>query len=123
MSIRIKRNTGIIGAMSHCNILLDGNKVDEIEDQEIINLTIPDEGANIQLTQLGVKTKEVYVKDGDHLEVSTTFLGKYGLFILIILASLFNNYVRYGLFIVYIIAFIAIDGLMYDLTKTSSGTT
>lgn len=115
------------GVISNFNILLDDDKVKTIKNQEIIDLPIPDNGATLQVTQSGAKSQKVQVKDGDELEITTTFLGKYGIFILILVAAiaglLFNNYVRYSLFIIYMIALIVVDGLMYDLTKTSSGTT
>lgn len=127
MHVRIKRNTGMTGVISNFNILLDDDKVKTIKNQEIIDLPIPDNGATLQVTQSGAKSQKVQVKDGDELEITTTFLGKYGIFILILVAAiaglLFNNYVRYSLFIIYMIALIVVDGLMYDLTKTSSGTT
>lgn len=127
MHVRIKRSTGMTGVISNFNILLDDDKVKTIKNQEIIDLPIPDNGATLQVTQSGAKSQKVQVKDGDELEITTTFLGKYGIFILILVAAiaglLFNNYVRYSLFIIYMIALIVVDGLMYDLTKTSSGTT
>lgn len=125
MSVRLKRDTGMVGVMGNLSVKMNGEKVEKIKNQEILNIDIPDEGATIQLSQLGAKTQEQLVREGDRLEVKTTFLGKYGIFIVILLSAVlgvfFNNYVRVSVFVVYIIAILVADGLMFQLIKIPSG--
>lgn len=125
MSVRIKRSTGRIGVMGTFSVKKNGEKIDKIKNNEIITLDIPEDGANIQLSQFGAKTQEQSVKDGDQLEVKTTFLGKYGIFIVILLSTVlgafFNNYVRLSVFIVYLVTVLLADGLMFQLIKIPSG--
>ena len=125
MSVQIKRSTGRIGVMGTFSVKKNGEKIDKIKNNEIITLDIPEDGANIQLSQFGAKTQEQSVKDGDQLEVKTTFLGKYGIFIVILLSTVlgafFNNYVRLSVFIVYLVTVLLADGLMFQLIKIPSG--
>lgn len=125
MSVQIKRSTGMIGVMGTFSVKKNGEKIDKIKNDEIITLDIPEDGANIQLSQFGAKTQEQSVKDGDQLEVKTTFLGKYGIFIVILLSTVlgafFNNYVRLSVFIVYLVTVLLADGLMFQLIKIPSG--
>ena len=125
MSVRIKRSTGRIGVMGTFSVKKNGEKVDKIKNDEIITVDIPEDGATIQLSQFRVKTQEQLVREGDRLEVKTTFLGKYGIFIVILLSAVlgvfFNNYVRVSVFVVYIIAMLVADGLMFQLIKIPSG--
>lgn len=125
MSVQIKRSTGMIGVMGTFSVKKNGEKIDKIKNDEIITLDIPEDGANIQLSQFGAKTQEQLVREGDRLEVKTTFLGKYGIFIVILLSAVlgvfFNNYVRVSVFVVYIIAMLVADGLMFQLIKIPSG--
>lgn len=115
----------MIGVMSSFSVKKNGEKVDKIKNDEIITVDIPEDGATIQLSQFRVKTQEQLVREGDRLEVNTTFLGKYGIFIVILLSAVlgvsFNNYVRVSVFVVYIIAMLVADGLMFQLIKIPSG--
>lgn len=125
MSVQIKRSTGMIGVMGTFSVKKNGEKIDKIKNDEIITVDIPEDGATIQLSQFRVKTQEQLVREGDRLEVKTTFLGKYGIFIVILLSAVlgvfFNNYVRVSVFVVYIIAMLVADGLMFQLIKIPSG--
>lgn len=125
MSVQIKRSTGMIGVMSSFSVKKNGEKVDKIKNDEIITVDIPEDGATIQLSQFGAKTQEQLVREGDRLEVKTTFLGKYGIFIVILLSAVlgvfFNNYVRVSVFIVYLVTVLLADGLMLQLIKIPSG--
>lgn len=124
MSVQIKRNTGFVGSLSHVNILKNGEKVRKMRNNEKVDVFLPDEGATIQATQLGAKTKETHVKSGDQLEIKTTFLGKYGIFLMILLGvildAIFNHYVQIGVYIAYILIIYFVDGLMYKVVKQPS---
>lgn len=125
-SVEIKRDTGIIGVVSKMNIRVNDEKVAEIRNEEVKDITIPMDKARVQITQMGAKSNEVRVGDGDRFVLNTTFWGKYGLFLLIIIATvagiLINNYARYGVFIVYFIALLTVDGLNIKLSKIPSDT-
>lgn len=126
LSVEIKRDTGIIGVVSKMNIKVNDEKVAEIQNEEVKEITLPMDKARVQITQMGAKSNEVRVEDGDRFVLTTTFWGKYGLFLLIIIAMvagiLFNNYVRYGVFIVYFIGLLTVDGLNIKLSKIPSDT-
>lgn len=121
MTVKIKRNTGSVGPMGTFNVLVNGEKTATLPDTEILELEIPDDEAVIQLSQMGVKTNEMNVKDGDRLEVSTTFWGKYGIILIISLffiSDLFaRDVIRYGIFLLYFITAYVIDGFIYKTIK------
>ena len=121
MTVKIKRNTGLVGSMGTFNVLVNGEKTETLPNTEILELEIPDDEAVIQLSQLGVKTNEMNVKDGDRLEVSTTFWGKYGNIVVISLffiSDLFApDVIRYGILLLYFISAFVVDGLLYKTIK------
>ena len=78
MAITIKRNTGWTGIASKIQIRLNGEKVASVEQNQHIEVEIPEDKANLQVTQLGFlgsKSNKIEVNDGDVIEItSTTFL-------------------------------------------------
>jgi len=124
MTVKIKRNTDFVGTMAKFKVIVNGEKVGTIGHEEFLEVEIPDDEAVIQLSQMGVRTNEMNVKDGDRLEVSTSNWGKYGVFAVIFLfliSRLFApNVIRYGLFLLYFISAFVVNGFMYKIIKVPS---
>lgn len=72
MPIIIKRNTGWLGVASKIQIKLNGKGVGSIREKEQIELEIPEGKSNLQVTRFGNKSKQIVVKDGDVIEITTT---------------------------------------------------
>jgi len=121
MSIKVKRKTGIFGVIFDFKVFINGEEVERIQNNEIIDIEIPDEEAVIQLSQLGVKTNEVSVEDGDYLEVSTNVWGIYSIFAIILLLSMSRLFVpdviRYGVLLLYFVSAFFINGMFYKVEK------
>ena len=121
MTIKIKRKTGSIGIMPKFNVKINGEKVGGLENEEILELEIPDERAVLQLSHLGIKTNEMPIKDSDRLEVSTTTWGIYGTFVVIFLFMVSQLFVpgiiRYGIILLYVITAYLLNGFIYKIIK------
>lgn len=68
--ITIKRNTGLIGSMIAMTIKVNGVKTRKISNEEIMDVEIPNDKATIKVSQLGIKSNDVKVEDGDELEIT-----------------------------------------------------
>lgn len=90
MSIIIKRKTGGSGAGSKMSIKVNGEKVKKIAYRQEIELDIQKEPALIEVEQLGVKSNEINVNNGDIVEIKTTkmtYITIFTLFVYIIVSS------------------------------------
>lgn len=65
MSVKIKRNTGWVGQFPNFNIIINGEKVEEVGNNDTIQIEIPDEEATLQVSQWGIKSNEIIVNDGE----------------------------------------------------------
>jgi len=123
MSVEIKRNTGILGVMISFKVLVNGEEVERVQNNETIDVEIPGQEAVVQLSQLGIKTKKIAVKDGDRLEISTITWGIYSIFAVVIffsLSSLFApDIIRYGVVLLYLASALFINGMFYKIEKVS----
>lgn len=72
VSITIKRNTGWLGVASKIQIKLNGKRVGSIKAKQQIELEIPEGQSNLQVTQFINKSKQILVKDGDVIEITST---------------------------------------------------
>lgn|SRR5699024_671907 len=121
MTIKIKRKTGLLGTLSKFNVKINGEKRGTLENEEILELEIPDGETVLQLTQFGVKTNEINVKDGDRLKVSTTTWGIYGtlmvIFLFIVSGLFIPGVIRYGIVLLYVIAAYLLNGFIYKIIK------
>lgn len=121
MTIQIKRETGLLGGFSKFSVKINGKKRGTLENEEILQLEIPDDEAVLQLTQFGVKTNEINVKDGDRLKVSTTTWGIYGkmmcIFLFIISGLYIPNVIGYGIVLLYIITGYFLNGFIFKIIK------
>lgn len=89
MSIKIKRNTGWMGMFSNIVIITKGEKGKEIQRNETLNLELPEKKVTLQVSQLGAKSNELVVSDGDEIEITTTNWINYG-FLFVILSNIIN---------------------------------
>lgn len=121
MSVKIKRNTGLSGTMMNFQVIVNGEKVGTIKNGEVLELDLSEKDANIQFSQLGVKTNEISVAPGDELEVFTRGWTLYALFAVLILSSVLspiaNRYISYGLIVLYFLVAIFVEGFVYQVKK------
>lgn len=91
MSITIKRRTGWQGMASKIQIKVNGEKVASISHNQQINVSFPDEIVHLKVTQFGVKSNEIVVKDGDIVEITPTLWYRLGhqLFVAVMIITLF----------------------------------
>lgn len=90
MSITIKRNTGWIGSISKIKIKLNGEKIASVTNNQQIEVELPNNKAFIKAIQLGVKSNEIEVQDGDILEITTTKWNKASIPLIIVVLPLTN---------------------------------
>jgi hypothetical protein len=90
MLITIKRNTGWQGIALKMCIKVNGEKVAMVEEQKKAEVNISRDRAYVQVTQSGIKSNEIEVKDGDILEITSTKLYRMNLPLLIITITIFN---------------------------------
>ncbi|MGH4120049.1 hypothetical protein [Clostridium sp.] len=72
MSITIKRNTGWQGISSKIQIQVNGEKADSVMENNSVDVELPDGKAHIKVTQFGVKSNEIAVKEGDIIRITST---------------------------------------------------
>lgn len=85
MSILISRNTGILGSGPKVQIKINGKKVTSIKEDSTLEIEIPDDKANLKVTQSGLKSDEVEVIDGDIISIK--FKKWYKIFSIVIVIS------------------------------------
>lgn len=96
MTVRIKRNTGMVGQFPTFNIIVDDEKIEEIGHNDTLQVEIPNEEAVLQVSQWGVKSNELTIDDGEEVEIYTTGWGKYSIFVFmfaLLLTNLFSAFV------------------------------
>lgn len=72
MSITIKRNTGWQGISSKIQIEVNGEKADSVMENNSVDVELPDGKAYIKVTQFGIKSNEIAVKEGDIIQITST---------------------------------------------------
>lgn len=72
MSITIKRDSGWLGRLSNVTVLLNGEKVATIADHQVLELSIQNENADLQVTQYGFKSNKITVTDNATVEIKPT---------------------------------------------------
>lgn len=72
MSVTIKRRTGWLGSFSNVTILLNGEKVAKIADYQVLELSIQNKNADLQVTQYGFKSNKISVTEGNTVEITAT---------------------------------------------------
>ncbi|TJX15435.1 hypothetical protein E9840_03295 [Tissierella creatinini] len=87
----IKRRTGWQGRASKIQIRVNGEKVASISHNQHIEVDLPAEKVHLKVTQFGVKSNEIEVKDGDVVEITPTLWYRlsYQLFVAVMIITLF----------------------------------
>ncbi|HLR91903.1 MAG TPA: hypothetical protein VK048_02485 [Atopostipes sp.] len=118
MAVMIKRDTGIFGTMSDFQVIVNGEKVETIKNGDIIELELDQPKAVIQFSQLGIKTNELQVKDGESIELFTqswTIYSVFALSLLLVWVRSFNiRSIMYAVIAVYLLAVLFKDGFIYQ---------
>ena len=91
MSIIIKRDTGWTGMGTRITVKLNGEKVGKVSHNNQIKVDFPKKSAKLRVSQLGVKSNEIEVKDGDVVEIKQArwYWMSYLLYMVLILVSIF----------------------------------
>ena len=90
--VRIKRNTGISGAGSRIKVYVNDEKAATIKQNKQVELELPADEAKVSVSQLGVRSIELIVKEGQVVEIITrswTYVSLILFFIIFALASVF----------------------------------
>ena len=69
--VRIKRNTGLSGVLAKIKIYINDKKVATIKQNKQVELELPSDEAKVSVSQLGVHSNEVIVKNGQVVEITT----------------------------------------------------
>lgn len=72
MSVTIKRNTDWVGRSINVAIKVNDEKIAKIGYHQELKLDIPNESAQLKVSQQGTKSNIVEVKDGDVVEITTS---------------------------------------------------
>lgn len=94
MSIKLIRNSGLSGALSNFNVLVNGKKVATIANKECKVLDLKSYPAKLKVTSFGSKSNEITVNSGDIVQIksskaNTAFM--VALFILLILIPIIES--------------------------------
>lgn len=90
--VRIKRNTGFSGAGSKIKVYVNDERAATIKQNKQIKLALPADGAKISVSQLGVHSNELIVKEGQVVEITTrswTYISIILFFILLTSTSIY----------------------------------
>lgn len=90
--VRIKRNTGISGAGSRIKVYVNDEKAATIKQNKQVELELPADEAKVSVSQLGVRSNELIVKEGQVVEIITrswTYVSLILFFIILASASVF----------------------------------
>lgn len=114
MTVRIKRNTGMIGVMRNFNLIVNGEKKGIIKNNETVEVEIPETEGTIQVVQTGIKNNKVIVEDGDRVELVNTIWGTYGPFSILFISPFVNRFPDLtSVFIGYILILIIVFAILY----------
>jgi len=92
MSVLIKRNTGWMGTASNFQIQVSGEKVASVMNHQHIQINLQDGAARLQASQFGIKSNEIKVKNGDTVELTSTWISRFS-FLLIMIPMLFTIFI------------------------------
>jgi len=70
MSILISRNTGVLGSGTRIQIRINGKKMASIKENSNMELELPDDKAYLKVTQLGLKSDTVAIKESDVIKIT-----------------------------------------------------
>ena len=72
MSIKITRKTGWNGMGMFIDIKINGKKVSRVIEKGESIIGLSEDRARLQVTQLGMRSREIEVKKGDIIEIEST---------------------------------------------------
>lgn len=75
MAITIKRKTSWIGTGSTIALYINGKKEGKISNHEETQVNLESQNARLRVSQLGGKSNEIEVADGQTVEITTTKVG------------------------------------------------
>lgn len=121
MSIRIERNTGWMGMGSKIQIRVDGEKIASVSENQYVQVELPGDKAHLKVTQFGVKSNEIEVKDGDIVKIMSKRWYRMSVPLLISI-MIFTNLIldlKYRLIVIvlYIISSYLIDGFYLEVSN------
>lgn len=90
MSITVKRKTGLWGSGSNIQIKVNGETVTSIAENQQVEIDLPQDKAHLKVSQSGVKSKEIEVKDGEVLQITPTRWYRMNFPLLIVVVALLN---------------------------------
>ncbi len=70
MAILISRNTGMFGSGTKIQIKINGKKIARINENSNMEIELPDDEAYLKVTQLGLKSNTVAIKDNDMIKIT-----------------------------------------------------
>lgn len=117
MSITIKRNTGWQGMDSKIQIEVNGEKAASVMENNSVDVELPDGKAHIKVTQFGIKSNEIAVKEGDIILITSTRWVRmsFPLMLIIFFLTIFLPNLTYRLTIIFILgALIVISIFLFN---------
>ncbi len=71
MTITVVRRTGLMGTILKMTIKINGERVAKIANGQKLELSIPNSAVQICVTQTGVKSNTIDVKDGERVQIKS----------------------------------------------------
>ncbi|MCM3511541.1 hypothetical protein [Carnobacterium inhibens] len=93
MSITVVRRTGLIGTILKMTIKINGERVAKIANGQKLEMAIPNNVVQICVTQSGVKSNTIEVKDGERVQIKSNKWSNriYVLYYIIFITGLFTS--------------------------------
>lgn len=97
MSITVVRRTGLIGTILKITIKINGERVAKIANGQKLELSIPNSAVQLCVTQSGVKSNTIEVKDGERVQIQSNKWSNriYTLYYIIFVFGLFTSNLLY----------------------------
>lgn len=92
MAVTIVRRTGIIGMAGTISIEINGDKVDQVEAEQQVEIALPSHKAQLKVSQFGTRSNVLEINDGETIEITTPKLSNL-IFFLIILFPFLTNFI------------------------------
>ena len=111
MSITVVRRTGLIGTILKMTIKINGERVAKIANGQKLEMSIPNNVVQICVTQSGVKSNTIEVKDGERVQIKSNKWSNriYVLTYIIFITGLFTSnslYKSIALLVILLLGFI-----------------
>lgn len=111
MSITVVRRTGLIGTILKMTIKINGERVAKIANGQKLEMSIPNNVVQICVTQSGVKSNTIEVKDGERVQIKSNKWSNriYVLYYIIFITGLFTSnslYKTIALLVILLLGFI-----------------